>query len=238
MSGIYNTSDRFDYAEIQLQGYVFNDLRLLRQALMHSSFVYEQDMGGNACNERLEFLGDAVLGMIISEILYDRFPDLTEGELSKARANLVCEPTLAAHARSLKLGKYMRLGRGEMVGGGTDKDSILSDATEAVIAAIFLDGGIEKAREFVHSLYADIPIDVTSSPIDDPKSTLQEKMQKSGRPVPVYNIVSETGPPHRKKFVSSVAIEGRILGKGTGRSKKDAEREAAAIALRKLNDGR
>jgi len=224
------------YAGLQLRGYVFTDLRLLQQALTHSSFVYEHDLGLSACNERLEFLGDAVLGVLISEFLYKRFPELTEGELSKARANLVCEPTLAMHARNLRLGRYIRLGKGEAAGKGADKDSILSDATEAVIGAIFLDGGMEKAKDFVNSLYADMPIDVTGTPISDPKSTLQEIMQKSSRTVPIYAIISEAGPPHQREFTATVAHEGYILGKGIGKSKKDAEQEAAAMALKKIKE--
>ena len=214
--------------------YVFTDLRLLRQALTHSSFVYEHNLGGNASNERLEFLGDAVLELLTSDMLYKRCPNLSEGELSKARANLVCEPSLAAHARRLNLGSNIILGRGETAGGGADKDSILSDALEAVIGAIYLDGGIESAQKFVHGLYENEALNWTSAPISDPKSTLQEEIQKRSRNPLIYTIVSESGPAHQKEFVATVAHENRILGKGTGKSKKDAEREAAAMALEKM----
>lgn len=208
---------------------MFTDLRLLEQALTHSSFVYENNMGTKSSNERLEFLGDAVLELLTSDLLYSRYPGLTEGELTKGRANLVCEPSLAARARRLELGKYLRLGRGEAAGGGTEKDSILSDALEAVIGAVYLDGGLETARVFVESLFDDVGLDL--GPALDPKSSLQEKIQKTSRIPLVYVIVSESGPAHQREFTATVSHNGRILGTGVGRSKKDAEQQAAAIAL-------
>jgi len=215
-------------------GYVFKDLRLLQQALTHSSFVFEKGLSGNASNQRLEFLGDAVLELITSDILYRNRPNLSEGELSKARANLVCEPSLAAHARKLGLGTHLILGRGEAAGGGANKDSILADALEAVIGAIYLDGGIEAAHTFVQNLHMDESVNWIS--ISDPKSSLQEKIQKWSREPLVYEIVEERGPAHQKEFVSTVSHEGRILGQGTGKSKKESERGAALVALEKLKD--
>jgi len=208
-------------------GYVFNNLRHLEQALTHSSFVYENGQGAIASNERLEFLGDAVLELIISNLLYRSHATLTEGELSKSRANLVCEASLAFYARKLELGKYLHLGRGEAAGGGAKKDSILSDAFEAVIGAIYLDGGIEAADTFVTRLFEDRPQEV----ISDPKSTLQEEIQKTSRLPLAYEILKEEGPPHQKEFTAQVSHEGRILGIGIGKSKKDAERMAASKAL-------
>jgi len=215
-------------------GYVFKDLRLLRQALTHSSFVYEQGLNSNASNQRLEFLGDAVLELITSDILYSNRPNLSEGELSKARANIVCEPSLAAYARKLGLGVHIILGYGEAAGGGANKDSILSDALEALIGAIYLDGGLEAAYKFVQSLRIDESVNWVS--ISDPKSSLQEEIQKWSREPLVYKIVEENGPAHQKEFVSTVSHGGRILGNGRGKSKKESERQAALVALKKLKD--
>lgn len=209
-------------------GYEFSNKSLLQQALTHSSYVYEKKLGHAACNERLEFLGDAVLELLASDLLYKRFDGLTEGELSKSRANMVCEPSLAAQARRLGLGMSLRLGRGEASCGGADKDSILSDALEAVIGAIYLDGGLEEARAFIDRFH-DFENDYGA--IDDPKSHLQEVLQKTSRSPVHYNIIEETGPAHLKEFTATVAHEGRILGVGIGKSKKDAERNAAIKAL-------
>ena len=219
---IFKTSD---FPEL---GYVFTNLDLLRQALTHSSFVYENNLGPGASNERLEFLGDAVLELLASDFLYNHCPMLTEGQLSKVRAGLVCETSLASFARRLDLGAYLRLGRGEAAGGGAGKGSILSDALEAIIGAIYLDGGLEAARTFVTDLLIQ-PLGQT--PIADPKSSLQEKVQKTSRDPLVYTIVEETGPAHQKKFTSTVSHKGQILGTGIGKSKKDAERQAAIEAL-------
>lgn len=215
-------------------GYVFKNLRLLQQALTHSSFVFEKGLSGNASNQRLEFLGDAVLELITSDILYENRPNLSEGELSKARANLVCEPSLAAQARKLGLGVHLILGRGEAAGGGANKDSILADALEAVIGAIYLDGGIDAAYKFVKGLHMDESVNWIS--ISDPKSSLQEKIQKWSREPLVYEIIEEKGPAHEKEFVSTVSHEGRVLGRGAGKSKKESERGAALVALEKIKN--
>jgi len=209
-------------------GYVFTNLDILHQALTHSSFVYENNLGPEACNERLEFLGDAVLELLASDFLYSHCPKLTEGELSKVRAGVVCEASLASYARRLGLGVYLRLGRGEAAGGGGEKDSILSDALEAIIGAIYLDGGLEAARVFVADLLVQ---PMGQAPIADPKSSLQEKVQKASRDPLVYAIIEETGPAHQKKFTATVSHCEKVLGIGAGKSKKEAERQAAIEAL-------
>jgi len=213
--------------------YVFTDLSLLRQALTHSSFVFENNLGAKASNERLEFLGDAVLELLISDFLYRRYPNRTEGELSKSRAGLVCEESLAAYARSLVLGKHLRLGRGEVSGGGADKNSILSDAFEALIGAIYLDGGLEAARSFVEGLALDQTW--VDEQLLDPKSSLQEEIQKTSRIPLVYTITKEIGPAHQKEFTAAVSHEGCVLGSGIGKSKKDAECQAAKEALHRIH---
>ena len=223
--------------ELDLGGYVFGEPGLLRQALTHSSFVYENSRSGEISNERLEFLGDAVLELLISEMLYKRFPRLSEGKLSKARASLVCESSLSVHARRLGLGELVRLGRGETANGGTEKDSILSDVLEAIIGAMYLDGGIEEARRFVAGMF-DEQLNIarieSSGPISDPKSSLQEIIQKRSRTPLVYTIIREEGPAHLKEFTITVSHEGRTLGTGYGNKKKDAERQAAQEALKRI----
>lgn len=216
-------------------GYVFKDKQLLKLALTHSSFVYENNLGHTYCNQRLEFLGDAVLELLTSDMLYLLYPKLSEGELSKIRANMVCEPSLAARAREISLGKYLRLGRGESVSGGAKKDSILSDALEAVIGAIYLDGGLEFARTFVQKLFKDSAEDGENATsykvISDHKSHLQEELQKISRIPLEYTIIQEVGPAHQKEFTAQVSHDNRILGTGIGKSKKEAEQNAAASAL-------
>ena len=213
-------------------GYVFTEPEKLIQALTHSSFVYENNLPTTESNERLEFLGDAVLEILISDLLYNRYPDLTEGELSKRRAGLVCESSLAAYARELGLGSHLRLSKGEFYSGGADKDSILSNAFEAIIGAIYVDGGIEAAKEFVEGLYTKNSIIQNYSYISDPKSRLQEMIQKESRIPLVYTIIKECGPAHQKEFTVTVSHNGRVLGTGTGKSKKEAERNAADQALK------
>ena len=213
-----------------IKGYEFKNPDLLMQALTHSSFVYENNLPASASNERLEFLGDAILGMVSGSYLYNKFEKLTEGELSKTRAALVCEASLAHSARQINLGDYISLSKGEAYGGGRDKDSILSDALEAVIGAVYLDGGLEPARSFVE----DLILQESQDFIADPKSALQEEIQKKSRIPIVYNIIKETGPPHQREFTSQVSHEEIILGKGTGKSKKEAERKAAEEALQRV----
>ncbi|MDR1669810.1 MAG: ribonuclease III [Oscillospiraceae bacterium] len=210
-------------------GYPFRDASLLETALTHSSYANERP--GAAYNERLEFLGDAVLGLVSAEFLYTAYPDKPEGELTKIRAGYVCEQSLAAAARRLGLGEVLRLGRGENEEGGRGRDSILSDAFEAVLAAMYLDGGLEPCRKLVRE---EILSRAPAIPVRDAKSRLQEVLQGQGLPAPEYRTVSESGPEHQKIFVVEVFIEGSPAGRGTGRSKKQAEQEAAGLALKKM----
>jgi len=221
-----------DALQTQL-GYDFKRTALLRQAVTHSSFVHEQGLGADESNERLEFLGDAVLELCISDFLYHKYSNLTEGQLTQRRANLVCESTLASLARTLKLGDYLLLGQGEVREKGREKDSILSDALEAVFGAIFLDGGIDAIRNIIFSLFAPLAEKATKQEKDS-KSTLQELLQKNSRETAVYEIISESGPAHQRQFTAGVSHIGKILGKGQGRSKKEAEQNAAKAALEKL----
>ncbi|MCL2286392.1 MAG: ribonuclease III [Firmicutes bacterium] len=221
-----------DALQTQLS-YDFKRTALLRQAVTHSSFVHEQGLAADESNERLEFLGDAVLELCISDLLYHRYPGLTEGQLTQRRANLVCEPTLAAIARHLKLGDYLLLGQGEAREKGREKDSILSDALESVFGAIYLDGGIDAVRNIVFTIFGPIAEKALKQEKDS-KSTLQELLQKNSRETAAYEIVDETGPPHQREFTAIVSHKGKILGRGKGKSKKEAEQSAASVALKKL----
>jgi ribonuclease-3 len=207
---------------------VFNSPDLLRQALTHSSYTHEKLQAES--NERLEFLGDAVLELAISDLLYTRFPKLTEGELTKRRAALVCEPSLAALARQLDVGDHLMLGHGEKMTGGQNRDSLLSDAMEAIIGAVYMDSAFDTAKAFIQRLFA--PLVEKSEKFVDPKTDLQEIIQRTSREPLVYAIVDEDGPPHHKVFTATVSHEGRELGRGTGRSKKEAEQSAAGMALK------
>lgn len=212
-------------------GYRFKDRYLLACALTHTSFANEQKIHTYRDYERIEFLGDAVLEMISSEFLYRNFPEKKEGELTKLRASLVCEPALAYCARDLSLGSFIRLGRGEEAGGGREKDSIISDVVEAIIGAIYLDsGGIEEPRRFIlRFILSDIE---DKQLFYDSKSILQERAQQEGMDVG-YEILEESGPGHQKRFVVAALVAGRCCGTGEGRSKKAAEQQAAYDALRK-----
>jgi ribonuclease-3 len=213
-------------------GYTFNDINLLKKALTHSSYAYEHSLGSNACNERLEFLGDAVLELCISEWLYNRHSTMSEGQLTKRRASLVCEPSLAAIARGLYLGDYMQMGHGEDQSGGRDKSSLLSDVLEASLGAVFLDGGLDAAQNVVSHLFESSS--GISASLQDNKTTLQEILQKNSRETAVYTIVNESGPPHKRVFVAQVMHRGKILGEGQGGSKKEAEQIAAGKALERI----
>lgn len=210
-------------------GYTFKDKSLLRTALTHSSYANELHRGKN--NERLEFLGDAVLSIVVADYIFHLYSDKTEGELTKLRASLVCEPTLAGYARQIGLGHKLLLGKGEQHSGGYDRPSILADAFEAVIAAIYLDGGMEEARSFV--------LRFTKNEIEHPavrrtadyKTTLQEIVQQNEGERLEYVLVGESGPDHNKHFVAEVHLNSNVIGKGGGRSKKEAEQQAARAAL-------
>ena len=213
-------------------GHEFSDPELLHQALRHSSYIHEHpDLQGQSY-ERLEFLGDAVLELVITELLYDRFPDATEGQLSKARAGVVNETRLAVTARALELGPCLWLGRGEELQGGRDKPSILADVVEALAAAIYLDGGLERARKVLLGLLGRVAERAVSrAPQKDFKTRLQEYVQEVLHVTPVYELVEAEGPDHAKTFTVAVVIDGLRTAQGRGRSKKEAEQEAARLAL-------
>ena len=215
--------------------YKYNDRNHLLLAMTHSSYANENKHEHLSSNERLEFLGDAVLNIIISDFIYINHTSLSEGELTKARASIVCEPSLARCANTLELGKYLMLGRGEEYTGGRSRISILSDAFEAVIGSIYIDGGMEKAREFVLAMMEEtITRSINGASFIDFKTQLQEVVQKTGEQKIQYEIVEEKGPDHNKLFVVQVRVADRVLGAGEGRSKKEAEQNAASIALVKL----
>lgn len=210
-------------------GYTFKNRQLLEQALTHSSYANEKHMKKHSDNERLEFLGDAVLEIVSSEFLFINYPQKPEGELTKLRASIVCEPTLALCTKPLDLGKYLRLGRGEDHTGGRKRKSILSDALEAVIGAIYLDGGFTNAKEFVLRF---IMTDIENKQLFyDSKTILQEQIQSETEEPIHYELVKEEGPDHNKRFTVNVVLGEKVLGSGSGRTKKAAEQEAAYRAL-------
>lgn len=215
-------------------GYHFHDEKLLRQALTHSSFANEKHLKKHSDNERLEFLGDAVLEIISSEFLYREYPDKPEGELTKLRASIVCEPTLALCTKDIALGEYLLLGKGEDQTGGRGRKSILSDALEAVIGAIYLDGGFANAKEFIHRF---ILKDLENKKLFfDSKTILQEIVQANFKEVISYHLIGEEGPDHNKIFRVAVHIGEEEYGVGEGRTKKAAEQEAAYISILKLHE--
>lgn len=217
-------------------GYSFKDSSILKNAVIHSSFVNEHKLKRNDCNERLEFLGDAVLELVSSEFLYKEYKDMPEGELTKLRASLVCEPALAFDARGFGLQEHLLMGKGEEQTGGRERDSIVSDACEALIGAIFLDGGFEAAKAFILKFVLN---DAENKKLFyDSKSVLQEMTQKIYEKAPEYCIVDENGPAHAKVFKARVSINGDILGEGTGRTKKHAEQQASYQAIIKLKNVR
>ncbi|MCQ2484110.1 MAG: ribonuclease III [Clostridia bacterium] len=218
-----------DINELQEKlGYRFNDEGLLLRALSHSSYVNENHSVGGS-NERLEFLGDSVLGFITAENFFKNYKNFPEGELTKLRAAMVCEKSLAGFAREIELGKYLMLGKGEMITGGRERPSIQADAFEAVIAAIYLDGGMDAARKFVLK-YIDEAIKRHQS-VKDYKTILQEIVQRNPGEIVEYVLVGETGPDHDKRFEVEVHLNSNVIGRGIGKSKKRAEQEAAREAL-------
>ena len=207
-------------------GYCFEDKTLLKQAMTHSSYANEHRAQHMKDNERLEFLGDAVLEVISSEFLFKEYPEMPEGDLTKLRASIVCEPTLALCARDLNLGEYLLLGKGEERTGGRGRDSIVSDAMEAFIGAIYLDGGFANAKEFIDRF---IMKDIEHKKLFyDSKTILQEIVQRDHKGEEItYQLIGEEGPDHNKKFVVDLLIGGKVEGQGSGRTKKAAEQEAA-----------
>ncbi len=220
----------------QTLGISFNDLSLLEQVLVHSSYINENPGFAPTSNERLEFLGDAVLGLIIAEKLYLDFPQFTEGEMTKLRAALVRQGTLARMARGIRLGDYLYLGKGEEASGGRDKPVNLAGVLEAVIAAVFLDQGTATTRDFILRLFnKELQRIVSQGAKLDYKSQLQELVQARQQLTPTYYIVEAVGPDHDKRFTVEVRLGDTVLGRGSGKSKKLAETEAALFALQQLS---
>lgn len=214
----------------QIIGYTFKDKNLIYQAFSHSSYANEKKKPGGS-NERLEFLGDSVLSIVVSEYLYTHLTHIAEGELTKLRASLVCEKSLHVFARQISLGDFLMLGKGEENTGGRERPSILADAFEAVIAAIYLDGGLEAARRHILRF---IPEDIQrrKKPVfDDFKTILQEIVQKNPEEKVEYILAGEEGPDHNKRFVVEVCLNSNVIGRGKGKSKKEAEQLAAKEAL-------
>lgn len=215
-------------------GYTFHDRRLLQNALMHSSYANENRARGCTSNERLEFLGDSVLGMVTAMRLYRLYPDMPEGKLSRLRAELVCEQSLHAVALELGLGSYIRLGHGEARNGGRERPSILADAVEAIIAAIYLDGGLESAQRFILDQILTGLAEGQMHHVADYKTDLQERVQRKPGQALEYTLLSESGPDHNKSFTMNVLLNGSEIGRGTGRTKKEAEQSAAKSALERM----
>ena len=214
--------------------YQFKDENLLFTAVTHSSYANEHKLHKIHHNERLEFLGDAVLEIVSSDFLFKNFPDMAEGQMSKKRASLVCEPTLAYCARQIGLGKYLMLGKGEDMGGGRNRDSILSDALEAVIGSIYLDGGLNKASKFIMThVLNDIE---HKAMFQDSKTILQEILQKNHRDPITYEVVDMKGPEHNRMFVMQVKLGDNVIGQGSGRTKQAAGQEAAYHAILALKN--
>lgn len=215
-------------------GYPFRNVALLRLALTHPSIAHEQEAAVQH-NQRLEFLGDAVLGLVLTRELYERFPDFGEGPLTKARAQLVNQHTLAEQSRRLGIGEFLIMSRGELTHGGTERASSLADAYEAVIGAVFLDGGFDSARDFVLRCFRDSFGEFTALPnLSNPKGELQEMLQMKSNEAPRYEIISASGPDHDRNFECAVFHETRELGRGKGKSKRTAESAAALAALAEL----
>ncbi len=216
----------------EIVGYTFKNKRLLSQAMTHSSYANEKKLGKAGCNERLEFLGDAVLELISSDFLFAAYPKVPEGELTKKRASLVCEPSLAYCAREFGLPEYLLLGKGEDMTGGRNRDSIVSDATEALLGAIYLDGGFASAKEFVLKFILN---DIEHKQLFyDSKTILQEIVQENGGQPVEYQLIKEEGPDHNKSFTVSALVNGAAMGRGKGHTKKAAEQAAAYEAIRRI----
>jgi ribonuclease-3 len=228
----YSDREKLDEIQENLK-YRFEDIELLDTALTHSSYANEHGMHASKSNQRLEFLGDTVLGLVVSEYLFMKYPFYPEGELTKIRAKVVSEPSLALAARRINLGNFLLLGKGEESTGGRDRDSILADASEAITGAIFMDSNYETVREFLLKNFETIIVKAVAkgSLFIDYKTGLQEKLQKITREKLVYTVVKEEGPDHNKLFHIDVSVGGDVIGSGIGRNKKEAEQMAAKEAL-------
>ncbi|MDE5764041.1 MAG: ribonuclease III [Ruminococcus sp.] len=210
--------------------YTFRDKKLIIQALSHSSYANEKKQPKNS-NERLEFLGDSVLSIVVSDYLYKNLTNVAEGDLTKLRASLVCEKSLFDFAKQINLGNYILLGKGEDITGGRKRPSIVSDAFEAVIAAVYLDGGIDAARKHILRFIPTDPLNFTKHSFSDFKTFLQEVVQRNPEEKVEYILIGEEGPDHNKRFLVDVMLNSQVIGKGRGRSKKEAEQLAAKEAL-------
>ena len=216
-------------------GYTFKDPALLALALTHSSWSNERGLGHKGCNERLEFLGDSILGFVVAEALFQTYGDKPEGEMTRLRAELVCEASLVESAAPLDLGEHLRLSKGEAMGGGHQRPSMIADAFEAVLAAIYLDGGEEAARAFLGRTI--LPkIRKAAAAKHDYKTLLQEAVQSVGIAAPTYRMAGESGPDHRKVFTAQVIYGGEVAGEGSGFSKKEAEQAAAQAAYERFRE--
>ena len=211
-------------------GYKFNNRDLLSNALTHSSYANETHCPGGS-NERLEFLGDAVLSIIVADYLFENFKNLPEGELTKLRASLVCEKALCEFSKQIELGKYLKLGKGELQNGGNERPSILADAFEAVLAAIYLDGGMQAARKHIMRFVLPEIQNHDSDSFKDYKTSLQEVVQRNPEERLTYILIAESGPDHKKSFTVEVRLNSNVIGTGTGSSKRNAEQAAAKQAL-------
>lgn len=218
--------------------YKFGDIEILNTALVHSSYANENKLLVHKNNERLEFLGDAVLNLIVSEYLFNEYKESPEGDLTKRRATIVCEPSLAFASRKLELGKYILLGKGEESTGGRKRESILADTFEAILGAIYIDGKIGSAEKFVLNIFDKESIweYTEGSLFTDYKTELQEVLQKNSNGKIEYKVEKEIGPDHSKRFYIDVIVENKVIGKGMGKNKKEAEQMAAKQALNKIGD--
>ncbi len=232
-----NTQRKYQISELaQEMQIAFHDSTLLHQALVHTSYANENKTGIVEHNQRLEFLGDAVLDLVIGEYLFRKFPQLPEGELTKARARIVCEATLAHCATKIGLGKYLLLGKGEDGTGGRQRPSILADAFEAVIGAVYLDSGYDSVARFIqNSLSNELLLVRQGDYTNDYKTLLQEIVQRDSEQRITYEVIEETGPDHDKSFFVAAVINNTTMGTGRGKSKKEAEQSAAHQAIDKLN---
>ena len=214
-------------------GYKFKNITLLQNALTHSSYANEQWHDSLKSNERLEFMGDSILGMVVAEHLYRTQPNRPEGDLTRMRADMVCERSLAEIAKKLDLGSHLMLGKGEELSGGRNRPSILADAVESVIAACFLDGGMAPAEDFIQKfVLCNVPVSAMKN--TDYKTALQELVQQKKNQQLTYRLVGESGPDHDKQFLVELSLNGTVVGKGVGTSKKRAEQDAARVALEAL----
>ena len=234
-SRVVRLRDEFEDLQERI-GYRFRDRGLLEHALTHRSRAAEDASGGVADNESLEFLGDAVLGLVVAEMLFRKYPHYNEGQKSKIKASVVSTQALARRAEQIQLGDHLLLGRGEEKTGGRFKQALLADGYEALIAALYLDGGLAAAAGFLERELTDAIESGAGEPVvgQDYKSALQERLQALGRPLPEYRVAAESGPDHRKEFTIAVVVAGDVLGSASGKAKKEAEQEAARLALERL----